>query len=82
MEQADREAELTRQLQAVWPGLLDKYLQSFQQKSDALASSWTGLHKQVESLASGVVDRLQDPVEELRDTVNTLEKALRAGGSR
>jgi hypothetical protein len=78
MERAHKEADLARQLQAVWPGLLDRYLQGFQQKSDALASSWEQTHQRVVSLTSGVVEQLQTPVDELRDTVNVLADALKA----
>lgn len=82
MEHADREVQLTSQLQTVWPKLFDTYLQSFQQKSDALASSWETTHHKVANVVTGIVDQLQDPVDELRDTVNDLAKSLKAGGTR
>jgi hypothetical protein len=82
MEHADKEAELTRQLQAVWPGLFDRYLQSFQQKSDALASSWEQTHQRVVSITKSVADDLQTPIDELRDTVNVLAETLKARPSR
>ena len=71
------EADLTKQLQAVWPQLLERYLRSFQEKSDALASSWTTTHEKVAALTGGVVDQLQAPVEDLRAAVDDLAKALK-----
>lgn len=82
MEHADKEAELTRQLQAVWPGLFDKYLNSFQQKSEALASSWEQTHQRVVSITGSVADHLQAPVEELSDTVKVLAETLKARSPR
>jgi hypothetical protein len=33
-------------------------------------------------VVTGIVDQLQNPVEDLRDTVNDLAKSLKAGGAR
>jgi len=82
MERAHKEAELTKQLQAVWPGLLDQYLKSFQQKSEALSSSWEKTHKQVVDVTAGVVDQLQQPVDELCDAVKRLAETQKANHAR
>lgn len=67
--QASVELELTRELQRIWPQLLDGYIRSFEEKSKLLASTWTGTHTQLASLVQGTVSELSDAADELRGAV-------------
>jgi hypothetical protein len=67
---------LIAELQRVWPGLLKQYLQSFEEKSQRLASSWTGLHQQVAQLVDGTVSQLRDGAADLETAVDRLAKVM------